>query len=439
MTSPFRFAPSFANAALLSPTLQINERVQALWAAGQTVYHLGFGESRFPPHPKVLDALRRHAAQRSYLASQGLPALREAVAAFYTRHLNRSIKPAQVLVGPGSKALLFAAQMALEAELLLPTPSWVTYAPQARLLGRGVRQIPATASDGYALTIDTLAQTVRASTAPCKLLVLNSPNNPTGQMLAPSLLADLAVYCREQGILVLSDEIYALTAHGDTPHRSLAQYYPEATLVLGGLSKHLSLGGWRLGVAILPDHADGAQLLAAMRTVGGEIWSSPSAPVQYAAVTAYAEDAELEAYVRTCTALHALRTHHLWSWLTELGIPCAQPDGAFYLFPNFDRWRPALAARGVHTSGDLATYLLDRYRIATLPGTAFGVATDELSLRLASSYLDLETDEKADALLVAYVRGISGEQLMAEHHPHMSAAIQQIGDFIHELGASACA
>ena len=369
----FALSAAVTRQATLSPTLALNERVAQLWAAGQTVYHLGFGESRFPVHPKLAAALAANYHRTSYPPAQGIPELRAAVAGFYRRHFGLDAAPEQVIVGPGSKALLFAALMALDADVLLPTPAWVSYGPQAQLLGRTVLRIPATAADGYALTLDALDRTVAQSQHPQKVLVLNSPSNPTGQMLAPAQIAELVDYCRARHIVILSDEIYALTAHGHRPHVSLGTAYPEGAVVFGGLSKHLSLGGWRLGVAVVPPGEAGAALMQAMRVVAGEIWSSPTAPVQHAAALAYSGDPEIEAYIAECARLHALRTQHVWSWLVEFGIPCAQPDGAFYLFPNFDRWRKPLASRGVRTADELAAYLLEHHRIAALPGTAFGV------------------------------------------------------------------
>jgi aspartate aminotransferase len=173
--------------------------------------------------------------------------------------------------------------------------------------------------------------------------------------------------------------------------------------------------------------------MRAMRMVAGELWSSPTAPVQYAAAVAYGGDPELETYIAECTRIHAIRTQHVWSWLVEFGIPCAQPDGAFYLFPSFDRWRTALAGRGVHTSDDLAAYLLEHYQLATLPGTAFGVPAQELSLRLATSYLDMETDDDADAVLAAYRGDPTPAVLMNDHHPATQEALARLGEFVRAL------
>lgn len=432
-SAPRSLAPALAADRTLSPTLYINQRVKELWAAGEQVYHLGFGESRFPVHPKIRAALIENADAKSYLPTLGIPELRAAVADFYTKQIGVDATAERVIVALGSKPLLYAFQMALAGDTILPTPSWVSYAPQARLLNRPVLQIPATPADEHRLTADALRRTIAKSSHDQHILVLNSPSNPTGQMLGPELLAEIAQVCRETNTLVLSDEIYALTAHGHTPHVSIARFYPEGTVVLGGLSKHLSLGGWRLGVAVVPTGTAGQQLLAAVAKIGGEIWSCVTAPIQYAAVVAYANDPEILGYVAECTRLHAARTQHLWRAISDLDIPCARPDGGFYLYPNFDGWREALAAAGVHTSDDLARHLLDEWQIATLPGTAFGSPPQELSLRLSSSYVDMESDEQAAEMLARHRSGIDADALVSQHHPNLAGAVANFRAFLASL------
>ncbi len=425
----FSLAPSLEDRLAPSPTLFINERVRQMWAQGQTVYHLGFGESRFPAHPKIVSALVEHASRQSYLPSAGLPELRQAVADFHSRQLGRDVKAEQVIVAPGSKALLFAFQMAVAGATVLHTPSWVSYEPQSRLFSRPVLRIPASPQDGHHLHPDRLRLLLHNSPHGQHLLILNSPSNPTGQMLAPAHLEEIADICRRENVLVLSDEIYGLTAFGQE-HVSISRFYPEGTVVIGGKSKHLSLGGWRLGIAIVPPGENGQQLLQAAAKVGSELWSTASAPIQYAAITAYAEDADLAAYIRKCTALHAARTRFLWRGLCELDVPCAEPRGAFYLFPNFDQWRKQLSARGVHTSVDLARFLLEAFQIATLPGSDFGTPDSELSLRLSTSYVDLETDEKAAKMIEWSDSGIGEETLLRDHHPGMNEVLARLGSFL---------
>ena len=426
----FELSAKFDKRLEPSPTLQINERVNQLWAQGHDLYHLGFGESRFPVHPKLQEALRANAHQKSYLPAQGLPELRVTIADFYQRHLGFATHAEQVMIGPGSKALIFALQMAMQADLILPTPSWVSYAPQAELLGRNVYFVPGSMADQYAFSLDALDETVAKIGNGPKILLINSPNNPSGQVFEPAFLEALASYCRKREIVLLSDEIYSLVDHQKQATTSIATYYPEGTVVLGGLSKHLSLGGWRVGVALLPKSEAGAQLMRALKIIASEIWSALPAPIQYAAITAYADDAEIAGYVAECRKIHAIRTKHLWSWLVELGIDCTEPMGAFYMLANFDRWREPLAAQGVTTSVDLANYLLETEKIATLPGTAFGIPTAELSIRLATSYLDMETDEKAESILSAYRLGKNPEHFMNEHHPATKATIQRFASFV---------
>ncbi|MCB0045023.1 MAG: pyridoxal phosphate-dependent aminotransferase [Caldilineaceae bacterium] len=431
---PFELTPAISRSLRPSPTLYLNERVNQMWADGETVYHLGFGESRFPVHPKIQAALRANVHQKSYLAGQGLAELRGAAADFYSRHMDATITPAQVIIGPGSKSIIYATQMALDADLILPTPSWVSYAPQADLLGKPVYHVPSSSDDFYDLDMEALDATVRRSQGRNKMLLITSPNNPTGLMLRPDFLRELADYCRAQGIVVVSDEIYALVPHAHAEHVSISRYYPEGTVVLGGLSKHLSLGGWRVGVGIVPAHEAAARLMMALRVVAGEIWSTPTGPVQYAAITAFSGDPEIEAYIAECRDLHEIRTQYIWRELTAQGYRIKQPDGAFYMLPILNGQRDALARLGVSTSTELAAYLLDNYQIAALPGTAFSAPEAELCLRLASSYLDMETDAKADEILAAYRSGVDADTLMRDHHPATNAALARFGDFMAALG-----
>ena len=246
--------------AALSPTLGINERVAALRAAGRRIHHLGFGESPFPAPPRLVEALAAHAAAKDYLPVAGLPALREAVAGHQRRLTGHDPADFDVLIGPGSKPLLFAIQLAIPGDLLLPVPSWVSYAPQAALLGQRVLPVPTRLGDaGYAIDPDALASTIaearRAGRAPSKLL-LNFPNNPAGLTIDDASIEALAGVCREAGVALISDEIYGRVAH-DGRYRSAGPVFPEGTIVTTGLSKHLSLGGWRLGVALVPKAREG--------------------------------------------------------------------------------------------------------------------------------------------------------------------------------------
>ncbi len=411
-----------------SPTLAINERVKELWAAGENVFHLGFGESRFPVHPLLQAALTRNVHRKEYLPTHGLPQLRTAVAEFYQNRFNLPCSAAQVTIGPGSKLLLYAVQMILDGALLLPTPSWVSYEPQATLLRKKAFWIPSTANEGYALTLENIKKTWE--TAQFKghkrgLLLLNSPNNPTGRMIEVDLLKEIAAYCRQENILVLSDEIYGMVTFEGKKHTSIAEFYPEGTVIFSGISKNLSLGGWRIGYAILP--AGMSEVTKILGTVASETWSAVASPIQWTMSEVF-DDEEVINYVKESTVIHGLRSTCIWQGLTAKGVLCPRPQGAFYLFPNFDFLRKGLLKKGVKTSQELATYLLNNYQIATLPARAFGCAPSVLSLRLSSSFLDMETDEKAQNVLDLFRR--NGAEGFTEQLPNLQDAVQRFGEFI---------
>ncbi len=427
-----KLSPFFGN-KVPSSTLAINETVKARWAKGESVLHMGFGESRFAVHPKLQKALKNNASQKSYLSARGLPELCESIASYYSDKLGLGILPKQVIIGPGSKSLIFALQQALDADLFLPTPSWVSYAPQAELLKNKYFYIPSQAKDNYQFDLEAFDKLVKQSSNPNKLLIINSPNNPTGQMFSADFLQELATYCRKNKILVISDEIYFLVDHSEQKHTSIAKFYPEGTFILGGLSKHLSIGGWRIGVAVLPDTVSGERLMAAMAVIASETWSSVAAPIQYAAITAYSNDEELETYIRTCTSIHGVRTRYIHNMLTELGIICTKPQGAFYITANFDPWSEQIRKLGVTTSTELAKYLLDKHALATLPADAFGIPAETLSLRLATSYLDLETDDDSQRLLNLFENVAEDEFLNVKHHPNTHAAINAFSEFINDI------
>lgn len=417
-----------------SSTLYINETVNQRWAQGKEVFHLGFGESRFEVHEILQSELAKYADQKSYLPAQGLPELCDAVAKYYSHHLASEFKASQVIVGPGSKLLIYGIQMALAADLFLPTPSWVSYAPQAQLLGLKHVYIPSKVENNYQFDLQEFDRLVQASENPNKLLVLNTPNNPSGQMLDEHTLREIADYCRSNGIWVLSDEIYFRVTHTDQAHRSIAEFYPEGTFVLGGLSKHLSIGGWRLGVALLPDNELGRALMQRLVIISSETWSGVAAPIQYACIRAYQDDPAIEAAINECANIHAMRSAFIRQQLVNLGVACPEPQGAFYLIPNFDRWKDALAKKGVSTSADLSRFLIDHYSLATLPAEDFGVPAETLSLRLSTSYLDMEQSGAADRVVDLYRQGVSKEEFMSEqNHPNTNKAMQAFARFIADL------
>jgi aspartate/methionine/tyrosine aminotransferase len=432
---PIRFSRAGVRGLKVSATLSVNDRVREMWAAGKNVYHLAFGESRFPVHPRIAEALIQNVNGRSYLPAAGIPELRKAIAEHYGRAFELDVAPEQVITGPGSKALIFAALQALGEEIIIPRPSWVTYAPQVHLIGKPITWVPTYPEDHYLVATGVLEEAVQASHNDMgnpEVLILNNPGNPTGTMCSPEQNRNLADFCRDQELMVISDEIYARTAFGEVPFASFGKYYAEGTIVTGGLSKDLSLGGWRFGVAIVPPTKGGRALARALTTLATNVWSCVAAPIQHAALVAYSGDPEIEEYVRTCSRMHAIRTRYLYDLMVRLGVPCVEPAGGFYIFPCFDTWTEALHARGITSDEELALHLLEKYEIATLPGSAFH-AVRRFCLRISSSFIDLATDEQADAIVEAYRSDPDAQRFIRNHHPRLQEVAERLGQFVEEL------
>ena len=413
---------------ILSATLGINERVQALRAEGRSICHFGFGEAPFPAPPRLVEALRAHADAKAYLPVAGLPALREAVLAHQARHAG--IDPARydVIVGPGSKLLLFALQMAIAGDIVLPVPSWVSYAPQAELLGQRVVPVRARpAEGGFGLDAGAIAAAVararRVGANPTKLLI-NAPNNPAGLALDEAALAAIADACAHEGLTLISDEIYGRVAYDGT-YRSAAPHHPDGTIVTTGLSKHLSLGGWRLGVALVPKAMDG--LFERLGVIASETWSCVAAPVQHAAVEAYAGHEDVEAFVAEQAAIHGVVNRHVAARLRAMGVACPTPTGAFYTFPDF-----APVLRGAFAgSASLAAALLEEEGIATLPGAPFGEEEAALRLRLAACDYD-----GAEALRLWRGSEGSGRPGAAALAPNVEEGLDRFARFIGRHGTA---
>ena len=395
---PLALAPSLQNLAS-SPTLAINEAIAARRAAGRKTIHLGFGEASFPLHPILSEALARAARHTGYAPVPGIAPLRAAIADYLARTRNLAFTPDSIAVAPGSKPLLYALLQVLEGDLLLPAPSWVSYAPHARLAGRRVITVPTDPLDHHRLTPQTLTDSLsqaRQQGANPRILIVNTPSNPTGGMFAREDAEAIAQWSRDKGITLICDEIYAELVHGWREHVSPAQFYPEGCIVTGGLSKAFSAGGWRLGYAAIPTNAMGKALMKALRALASEIWSSAATPMQEAAVIAYTPNAELAAYVQASARIHGHVAFRLYEALIAMGVLCPRPAGAFYLYPDFAPWRSTLLEGGIATSEQLAQHLLDTWDIATLPGTAFGEQPEALRLRLATSMLYVPEDAQTD-------------------------------------------
>jgi len=391
-----------------SATLAINLKALALRRMGENIVHFGFGQSPFPVPEVIQQALRDNADKKDYLPTQGLPALCEAVAGFYQKVFGYHYKPQDVCVGPGSKELIFQIIYLMEGPLLVPVPSWVSYGPQAALRGKEIIPIPTDRENNYRVTPEQLDRACHSAGQSQKLLIFNNPNNPTGSLYHEREIKEIAEICRAYQVVVISDEIYAMIDFDQWPMSSLATFYPEGTIVSGGLSKSFAAGGYRLGVVMIPDSLE--LMMSALKSVISETFSAVSAPVQHAALKAYRDFDEVRPFVEKTCDIYRYVAGYLHTRFLKMGLNCPKPAGSFYLFPDFDNFRGALKKRGIITSRKMADALLDEVGVAVLPGSDFYLPATNLGVRVASVDFDgaraLETWPGSDQVTDTYFQEV---------------------------------
>ena len=378
-----------------SPTLRINQLCKEIAAEGKPVYKLGLGQSPFPIPDVVVNALELNAAQKDYLHVQGLPELRESVAKFHTQHQEVEIVPENVLIGPGSKELLFLLQMVFKDEVIVPSPSWVSYLPQAKIIGNTIHVLHTKVTDHWRLLPQQLEdfcqQNIKKSNRHY-VMILNYPGNPDGITYQADDLKKIAAVAKKYDVIILSDEIYG-QLHHKGQHISIAKYYPEGTIISSGLSKWCGAGGWRLGTFSFP--AQLRWLLHAMAAVASETYTSVCAPIQYAAVRAFQFDEEIQIYLHHVRRILALLGQKTAAILKEGNIGVNEPTGGFYLFLDFNNFAEKLKKKNITTGTKFCNRLLEETGVAILPGVDFNRPAGELSARL--SYVDFDGAKALEA------------------------------------------
>ena len=403
-----------------SPTLEVNNQVAERRAKGEPVLHMGFGESPFPVPERLQKSLATAAHRKDYTAAAGVPEVRETVREYYRPLVGDVVDDMDVLIAPGSKLILYALQAVIEGDLLLAIPSWVSYGPQAKLLGTEVIRVPTTSgAEDYQIDPQILRECIKDARSkglsPAKI-ILNFPNNPTGLRMGHDNLEALIKVCDEESIFVISDEIYGQVAF-DEEYFSMASFGVGSVAISTGLSKHLSLGGWRFGVGFIPKNVPG--LFEALCSFISETWSCVSTPIQIAAQDAYRKFPDIEAHIADCTRIHQLMNTYICEGLRGLGVHCPEPTGAFYNYPDFEAFRTDFARHNIMTSQDLCEVLMSEYHLASLSEAGFDGLATRLTLRLSG------VDYDGAAALEAYQGGEPlNEGFVHKYAPNLKLQIE---------------
>ncbi|MEV5327331.1 pyridoxal phosphate-dependent aminotransferase [Nonomuraea sp. NPDC052634] len=376
----------------LSATLAANEDIERRRRAGERVLHLAFGEAGLPVHPALRDKLAAASERNGYGPVAGASGLRAAAAGYWTRR-GLTTDSDMVVCGPGSKSLLYGLLLAIGGDIVLPVPSWVSYAAQADLVGSRPILVPAPPGEGGVPDPDVVAAEVRSARSRGRTVssvLVTLPDNPTGRLATPETVARLAQVARELDLTIISDEIYRDLVHEPgLTYTSPAELAPERTIITTGLSKSLALGGWRIGVARLPENG---ALRRNLLAVASEIWSAPAAPVQEAATYAFSDPPELTERIARSRRLHGTLARAVHERFAEIGAEAPVPQGGFYLYPDLGHLR-------LGGSAEITKILLENHGIGVLPGHAFGDDPSAARVRVAVSLLYGDTAEQREAAL----------------------------------------
>lgn len=364
-----------------SPTLAVTNRAAELRAAGQNIIGLGAGEPDFdtPEHIKAAAIAAINNGMTKYTAVDGTPALKKAIIEKFSKDNGLSYEPNQILVSSGGKQSFFNLSLALineGDEVVIPAPYWVSY-PDMVLVSDGVPVIvPTTQEQRFKMTAQQLKDALTDNT---RLVVINSPSNPTGVAYTLDELKALADVLKEYpDVLIATDDMYEHIRFNDQPFVNILNAAPELydrTIVLNGVSKAYSMTGWRIGYAAGP-----AKLIGAMKKVQSQSTSNPCSIAQEAARAALEGD---QGCVAEMVVAFKERHEFVVSELNKIeGVECIPADGTFYAFPSF---QGVIDARSdIDNDIELAEYLLQEAGVALVPGSAFG-APGNMRLSFATS------------------------------------------------------
>ena len=365
-----------------SSTLLINETSRRLEEQGKKIFKFGFGQSPFKVPEDIVKELQDNAHQNKYLPMQGLSELRDVVAKYTSKKKNYDYKSESVIIGPGSKELMFLLHVIFDGEIILPAPSWVSYAPQA-ILGRNKTQILQTKRENnWFPTALEIEEIVLKDKNKNYLLFLNSPNNPSGQICEN--LKEIANITEKYNLIILSDEIYSELTFKDN-YQSISNFCPEKTIVSTGLSKWCGAGGWRLGYFLVPDSL--IEIKNMINVLASETFSAVSAPIQYAAIKAYENNHS--DYINKSRNILSAVGNYVYENLKSNKVLINKPQGGFYLMPEF-------LNKKFNSSSEMCDSILNDTGVALLPGTDFGFDQTRMLARL--SFTDFDGQEFMDKI-----------------------------------------
>ena len=386
---------SWARNVAPSPTLAVDAKAKKLKAEGKDVVGFGVGEPDFdtPEHIKEACIAALKAGKTKYAPTPGIEPLRQAIVDRYLAEYGLKLSPAQAIVSPGGKFNCYLGVLAVCSpgdEVIVPAPYWVSYPEMVKLAGATPRFVLADDRTGFRLTPEMVEAAITPRT---RLLILNSPSNPTGAVYTRKELEAIVAVALRHNLYILSDEMYEHLVYDDARPTCIATFSPEVaarTITVAGFSKTYAMTGWRIGTTVAP-----LPIAKAISELQSQMSSNVTTFAQFGALAALKEKEKTTAAVQRMLVAFDRRRKSLHAELNRIpGVSCLLAEGAFYLFPN-------ISSFGLKDL-DFCNRLLDEQKVAAVPGSAFGA---EGYLRLSYATSD-EIIAKGVARLAAFCAGL---------------------------------
>lgn len=351
-----------------SATSTLGGKISEMKATGMNIAAFNLGEPDFPTPEKIAKACTKamEEGKTKYIAIGGILQLRKAIVEKFRKDNGLEYTTSQICVSTGAKQAVFNGIMATcnpGDEVIIPTPCWVSYVEMVKLAGAVPVLVPT--DDKFHLIIDEIRNAVTDKT---KLIIINTPNNPTGAVYSEESLKELADLVVEKNLYIIADEVYEKLVYNEVKHVSIASLSKEIynrTIVVNGFSKAYSMTGWRVGYAAGPE-----DIIKGMTSLQGHVTTSSTTFIQWACITALEECAD---EIEEMRQEFLRRRDYMYERLNKIpGMQCPKPEGAFYLMPDvtyyfgkkYDKWT-------INNAGDLCNYLLEEAKVAIVPGNAF--------------------------------------------------------------------
>jgi len=412
--------------AVKAPNLELNEKVKSMQKDGCEVYHLAFGQSPFPIPISFVNALKEFASSGEYLPVAGTLELRRAIAKLHHNH-GEIILPEQIVVGTGSKELIFHFINIFNGDVILVSPGWTTYAPQVRLAKQKCFVLQTSMEDQWKVSSEMLESFINehSDIAENRLLILNNPGNPSGMVYTSKELKELTEVFRKLNVVVLSDEIYGLL-NFKNEHESMAKYYPEGTVLTSGFSKWCSAGGWRVGYIVVPKNMNA--MMSVLKSAASSTYSCAPAPMQHALAKSLDHE-ELGTFIEMERKILKAVGDYCYKQLKSVGVQGIASEGGYYFMPDFEVCRKGFAKKGIYTGKQMCTVMLKDIQVALLPGSDFLMPESDFSVRLC--FIDFDGKIAMDLLQsAACVNELElGDEFVEEVAPRVVEGIKRLKEF----------